>query len=150
MKKLISFIVFVTCLVSILGISIAIDYKSPCENAVYRNYTTKDAVIAVVWNKTHSMYPTITEKNKIYITKTFSINELKVCDIVTYHNPSVPEKMNDRITMPRNIIHRIVYIGWDEYGWFCITRGDNNQFSDAIWIGKLRFNQINGLVTKVV
>ena len=44
------------------------------------------------------------------------------------------------------IVHRVVDIGEDEQGWFCITRGDRNDFSD----GKVRFEKIDSVLVALI
>jgi len=45
------------------------------------------------------------------------------------------------------IIHRVVKTGYDEQGWYAVTKGDNNLFKDP---EKVRFEQVNGVVIGVI
>ena len=45
------------------------------------------------------------------------------------------------------IIHRVIETGYDEQGWFAVTKGDNLKEKDP---EKVRFNQIVGLVVGVL
>ena len=44
------------------------------------------------------------------------------------------------------VLHRIIEIGSDSQGWYCITRGDNVVWPD----GKLRYDDIYGLLRAVI
>ena len=44
------------------------------------------------------------------------------------------------------VLHRIIKIGTDSQGWYCITRGDNVVWPD----GKLRYEDIYGLLRAIV
>ena len=45
------------------------------------------------------------------------------------------------------IIHRVVDIGYDEAGWFAITKGDNNPIRD---VEKVRFEQVQKLLFGII
>lgn len=45
------------------------------------------------------------------------------------------------------IIHRVVKIDQDEEGWYCIVKGDSNDYRDP---GKIRFNQIKRVLVGVI
>ena len=45
------------------------------------------------------------------------------------------------------IIHRITSIGYDNDGWFCNTKGDNNAVTDP---EQIRFSQVNGVVVAII
>jgi hypothetical protein len=45
------------------------------------------------------------------------------------------------------IIHRVIKIGYDEEGWYAITKGDNNPFNDP---GKTRFKDIKKLLIGII
>lgn len=55
-------------------------------------------------------------------------DEIHVGDVITYARGD------------QRIIHRVVYIGQDTVGWYCIVKGDNNKIADP---GKIRFEQID-------
>jgi hypothetical protein len=44
-------------------------------------------------------------------------------------------------------IHRVIETGEDEQGWFSIVKGDNLTEPDP---GKIRFNQIHGILVGVI
>lgn len=45
------------------------------------------------------------------------------------------------------IIHRIIETGYDNKGWFAITKGDNNPREDPV---KIRFNQIKKVLIAII
>lgn len=45
------------------------------------------------------------------------------------------------------IIHRVTSTGYDEEGWYCKVKGDNNPFSDP---GKVRFEQVRRVVVGII
>ena len=45
------------------------------------------------------------------------------------------------------IVHRVIDIGVDEKGWYCIMKGDNLKEQDP---GKIRFNQIHGVLIGII
>ncbi len=45
------------------------------------------------------------------------------------------------------IVHRVIMIGEDDQGWYCITKGDNSAFTDP---GKLRFEDIEYVLIGVL
>ena len=45
------------------------------------------------------------------------------------------------------IAHRVVKVGWDDKGWFAITKGDNVRWSDD---GKVRFQDVEGILMGVI
>ena len=86
---------------------------------------------------THSMEPMISEKANGIELKPKSPDELKVGDIISYKSDFA-----DGI-----IIHRIIESGFDDNGWYAIVKGDNNSEPDP---GKVRFEQINGVLVGVI
>lgn len=86
---------------------------------------------------TNSMDPFIdTGANSIEI-KPKSRDEIRMGDVISFK-----ADFDDGI-----IIHRVVGIGKDEQGAYYITKGDNNPLADP---GKVRFEDINGIVVGVV
>ncbi|MCF7799346.1 hypothetical protein K9M74_05585 [Candidatus Woesearchaeota archaeon] len=61
--------------------------------------------------------------------------EIHIGDIITYAGDT------------GRIIHRVVYIGEDDAGWYCIVKGDNNKVADP---GKIRFNRIDRVLFGVL
>ena len=45
------------------------------------------------------------------------------------------------------IVHRVILVGEDDQGWYCVTKGDNNVFTDP---GKLRFEDIEYVLIGVL
>jgi len=45
------------------------------------------------------------------------------------------------------IVHRVIMVGQDDQGWYCVTKGDNSIFTDP---GKLRFEDIEYLLIGVL
>ncbi|OIO62503.1 hypothetical protein COY26_02680 [Candidatus Woesearchaeota archaeon CG_4_10_14_0_2_um_filter_33_10] len=86
---------------------------------------------------TNSMDPVIDEKaNAIEIIPKSSDN-IQEGDIISYKSDYADG----------TIIHRIIKIGSDEEGWYCIVKGDNNQNPDP---GKIRFNQIKRVLIAII
>ena len=84
---------------------------------------------------TNSMDPVIDYGTNVIHIKPKKINDIGVGDIIIY-------KLGNK-----NIIHRVISTGYDEYGWYCITKGDNNPTRDT---KKVRFNQIKGVVVAII
>ncbi|MEM2121420.1 MAG: hypothetical protein QXU20_02040 [Candidatus Woesearchaeota archaeon] len=86
---------------------------------------------------TGSMEPVLNEyANAIQIVPK-SEEEIKVGDIISYES-----EYADGI-----IIHRVIDIGYDKYGWYCIAKGDNNPKKDP---GKIRFSQIKRVLVAII
>ncbi len=45
------------------------------------------------------------------------------------------------------VIHRIIGLGWDEFGWYAIAKGDSNPVPDP---EKIRFEQVRGVVGGII
>ena len=89
------------------------------------------------FTNTNSMDPFFdTGANGIEVAVT-SPGQLHVGDVISF---TVEE--SDRV-----LIHRIVGFGYDEEGWFAITKGDNNPQPDPI---KVRFGNIKGVLVGVI
>lgn len=63
--------------------------------------------------------------------------QIHVGDIVSYESD-----YSDGI-----IIHRVVEVGYDKDGWYCLMKGDNNSRVDP---GKVRFKQIKRITVAVI
>lgn len=104
----------------------------------------KDKIIIEVENAewasfidTNSMDPIIDkEANAIQIIPE-SYNDIHIGDIISYKS-----KYADGI-----FIHRVVEVGFDPDGWYCITKGDNNPEADP---GKIRFSQISRVLIAII
>lgn len=92
------------------------------------------------WSKftdTNSMDPVIDEyANAIQIIPK-DPSQINVGDIVSYKSEYADG----------TIIHRVVEIGYDEKGWYCLMKGDNNKSNDP---GKVRFSQIKRVTIAVI
>ncbi len=88
----------------------------------------KDARIGRFAN-TSSMMPLINENaNSIEIIPS-KPEQIYVGDIITFKQSSQESIL---------IVHRVIETGYDENGWYAITKGDNTEARD----GKIRFEQI--------
>ena len=86
---------------------------------------------------TNSMDPVIDQgANAIQIIPK-SPDEIYVGDIVSYKSD-----YSDGI-----IIHRVIETGYDNEGWYCLLKGDNNNRVDP---GKIRFSQIQRVVIAII
>ncbi len=86
---------------------------------------------------TNSMDPILdSEANGIEIIPT-SEEDIRVGDIITYE-----ASWNEGL-----VVHRVIFIGEDEEGWYCVTKGDNSRFTDP---GKTRFGEIKYLLIGVI
>jgi len=86
---------------------------------------------------TNSMDPVIDEgSNAIQIApKTYE--EIKVGDIISYKSDYAEG----------TFIHRVIETGFDNEGWYCIAKGDNNPEADP---GKIRFSQIKKVLVAII
>ncbi|MBT3395057.1 hypothetical protein HOA59_00685 [archaeon] len=66
-----------------------------------------------------------------------SEEHLQIGDIITYE-----ADWNSNL-----VVHRIIFIGEDDEGWYCITKGDNSRFTDP---GKIRFDKIKYILIGVI
>jgi signal peptidase I len=86
---------------------------------------------------TNSMDPIIDEgANAIQIVPE-STQDIHVGDIISYESEYAEG----------TIIHRVVSIGNDDEGWYCIAKGDNNPDPDP---GRIRFSQIKKVLVAVI
>jgi len=92
------------------------------------------------WSKftdTNSMDPVIDQgANAIQIVPD-NVAQIHVGDIVSY----------DSKYAKGTIIHRVIEVGYDAEGWYCIMKGDNNPNNDP---GKIRFSQIKRVVVAII
>ena len=85
---------------------------------------------------TGSMKPTIDEKSNAIEIIPESNEQLHVGDIIAYKSRT-----------GETVIHRIIKIGYDNKGWYCIVKGDNNKVPDE---EKVRFEQIQRVVVGII
>jgi len=87
---------------------------------------------------TDSMIPSIGYNTTIIVKSVDSISDISIGDIVIF-------KYNERI-----IVHRVTEIENDTQGEFLVTKGDNNFFNDFYKFGKIRINQVIGIVIGII
>jgi len=86
---------------------------------------------------TKSMDPMIDKGHVILVGDKPGQRSLQVGDVILFHR---------KLDKNPRVLHRIIEIGKDEDGWYCITRGDN-----TVWIdGKIRYKEISGILVAVV
>jgi hypothetical protein len=86
---------------------------------------------------TNSMDPVIDkEANAIQVVPE-SYHDVHVGDIISYES-----EYGEGI-----YIHRVIKVGFDPEGWYCIAKGDNNPTEDP---GKIRFSQIKKVVIAII
>ena len=90
-----------------------------------------------VFTDTKSMDPVIDSTSKAIEIVPKSESEIHVGDIAAYQS-----KYKDGI-----VIHRVVKIEHDAFGWYAILKGDNNDLEDP---GKIRFDQIKMVVIAII
>ncbi len=86
---------------------------------------------------TNSMDPIIDETANAIEIIPKSNDNIHIGDIISYKSDYADG----------TIIHRVIKIGSDEEGWYCIVKGDNNQSPDP---GKIRFNQIKRVLVAII
>jgi uncharacterized protein Veg len=96
------------------------------KNAVWANFTN-----------THSMIPILSSKSNAIQIKPAKETDKHIGDIISF-------KTNGN---KKRIIHRVIGVGLDEQGWFCLTKGDNNKEEDPF---KIRFKHIERVVVAVI
>ena len=106
-------------------------------------HVSKDRIVIDLknakWAKfadTNSMDPVIDIGSNAIEIIPESTNDIHLGDIVSYKSKDYGV-----------IIHRVMKIGEDDDGWFCITKGDNNNYDDPF---KIRFDQIQRIVVAVI
>jgi hypothetical protein len=86
---------------------------------------------------TNSMDPLIDSNTNALEIVPKSPDQLKEGDIISYESEYATG----------TIIHRIVEIGSDDQGWYCRTKGDNNNDVDP---GNIRFSQIKRVLIGII
>ena len=86
---------------------------------------------------TNSMDPVLDASANGIEIKPQGPEDIHVGDIIVYQ-PN-PNKFDF-------IVHRVIEVGSDESGWYCITKGDNTIQDD----GKIRFNQIKYITIAIL
>ena len=86
---------------------------------------------------TNSMDPVLDETANAIEIIPKSTEDIHVGDIISYNSDYADG----------TIIHRVIKIGKDNKGWYCIVKGDNNQNPDP---GKIRFSQIKRILVAII
>ncbi len=86
---------------------------------------------------TGSMRPVIGINTSILCQKIESVDEVVVGDIIVFNVDG------------KDIVHRIIEKGLDSHGVFLITKGDNNMNDDLDDFGKIREEQLRGVVVGI-
>ena len=86
---------------------------------------------------THSLEPLIHKDTNVIEIVPLSIDNIHLGDIAAYQS----QYSNG------TILHRVVFIGYDDIGWYATMKGDNNPMPDP---GKIRFNQIQRIVVAII
>ena len=83
-----------------------------------------------------SMEPFLSEEDNVIITEIRNNKDLNIGDIVLYENDN------------NKIMHRIMFIGEDEKGWYAFIKGDANTCPDGekCW---LEDNKLKSIVFKI-
>jgi signal peptidase I len=123
----------------------ALDIPGGTPPPTVKNITTQDLFLAQKNGRnltisgigaSKSMSPTFDYGHTLILQyPILSPEELNVGDIIIYEKGS-----------NNPVVHRMVEIGEDGEGWYCVTKGDNNMFTDR----KVRFQQIKYLVVGVL
>lgn len=95
-----------------------------------------DAIRAIVAD-TGSMEPVLVAWNQVLEIVPQSPSEVSIGDIITYSST----------TKGVTIIHRVVGISSDDFGWYATTKGDNSPNVDN---EQIRFPMIKGVVVAII
>lgn len=87
-------------------------------------------------SNTGSMLPTLSHEDELYFDMVKYVWEIKERDIIDFKT-NIPWNL---YTGASDRIHRVVETGYDEQGWYAITKGDNAEVDD----GKRRMKDIDG------
>lgn len=79
---------------------------------------------------TGSMKPTYSRDMVVIELIPKNESDIQVGDIISFNVSDSP------------IIHRVIEIGEDDFGWYCLTKGDNNKVPDNV---TLRFEDVHGI-----
>ena len=88
-------------------------------------------------SETDSMYPSIMKNSHAIGLKVEENTQINIGDIVFFKVSGI----ND------NYVHRVIEKGYDEYGEYFITKGDNNRKKDDV---KLRRSHISYIVAAII
>ncbi len=93
---------------------------------------------------TGSMYPVIGDGTSLIFKEDFDVYDLAEGDIIDFK-----KDVNDSL-YKLSVTHRIIEIGYDREGIYFITKGDNNEIDDTKKYGKIRPEQITGVVIGII
>ena len=103
----------------------------------YKMYFDTDREIIFSRSKGTSMYPALFYDSFDIFMQPNNTTELKIGDVIWFRPKSISGD---------GIMHRIITIDYDEEGWYCYTKGDNNLIRDK-W--KIRFDNIYGVLIAI-
>jgi len=95
-------------------------------------------IIVMSVNPTHSMLPTISDTSTVLILELEDKSQINVGDIVVFEYESLI------------IPHRVVEKGSDDRGLFFVTKGDHNRNNDMDFCGKVRPEQVVGVIVGIL
>jgi len=134
---LLSFVVFPQHSNYDLSVPFVSSFYNFDENSIVFSF---DGNVDDVWvekdiENTNSMLPVLDANSIVFFKKVYSTDELFLHDII------LVEKQDGN-----RRLHEIYFIGMDELGWFCYTKGTNNRLMDLSWFfpEKVRFERIRG------
>jgi len=87
---------------------------------------------------TGSMYPTIGDNTSIILDTSINLRDTQPGDIISFSS-------NDK-----QILHRIISLNTDSKGLYAITKGDNNDVTDFKAHGKIRPEQVRGVLIAII
>ena len=90
-----------------------------------------------VFTDSKSMDPVIDSDSKAIEIVPEDESEIQVGDIVAYGSK----------IKKATVIHRIVFIGRDQNGWYALMKGDNNDYNDP---ERVRFEQVKRVVVAII
>ncbi len=85
---------------------------------------------------TGSMLPLISHDTKVIQIQPSNHSEIQPGDIISFDNGE-----------GRRIIHRVIETGFDEEGWYAVTKGDNALLEDS---ERVRFSQIRRVLVAII
>jgi len=103
-----------------------------------------DRIVIMIPNATLSRYAATKSMDPVFDVyangieiKPTSQEQIHVGDIIAFQ---------PNINSIELVVHRVINIGTDEQGWYCITKGDNSAQTD----GKIRFGQIHYITIMII
>jgi hypothetical protein len=87
-----------------------------------------------------SMSPTVGDGTHHVLTQRVDTDKIVTGSMLVFKAPVLTGK----------VLHRVVAVGNDLEGWYAITRGDNVFYSDIDLLGKVREEDIEGVVVGIL